>query len=115
MTKTAIIPIMILAMVVCCMGQTFQYSRGWTNGKRSDTHADESTELMIDADWEKKLEKCLYTLQRITQFPYMRNMLLTANRKYTGHHQIPIEDGDEISGQGLYGTRLKRRVNSMPA
>lgn len=57
MTKTAIIPIMILAMVVCCMGQTFQYSRGWTNGKRSDTHADESTELMIDADWEKKLEK----------------------------------------------------------
>ena len=39
----------ILVIAVCCISQfaaqTFQYSRGWTNGKRSSASAASTTDL----------------------------------------------------------------------
>ena len=30
------LPLLIFLFSMACMGQTFQYSRGWTNGKRAN-------------------------------------------------------------------------------
>ncbi|EDV44162.2 uncharacterized protein Dana_GF16165 [Drosophila ananassae] len=35
MMRLLLLPLFLLSLSVACMGQTFQYSRGWTNGKRA--------------------------------------------------------------------------------
>ena len=59
MPRMIVVPLVLLAAIICCMGQTFQYSRGWTNGKRSNSHFREDTGFpdLIEIETEKKLEK----------------------------------------------------------
>lgn len=65
MLRIVILPLLIFLFSMACMGQTFQYSRGWTNGKRASPlnnlfHKDDESisELfeVQDAN-ERKLEK----------------------------------------------------------
>lgn len=37
MLRMVVLPLLIFLFSMACMGQTFQYSRGWTNGKRANT------------------------------------------------------------------------------
>lgn len=39
MANVTSIPVILLLMIAVVTSQTFQYSRGWTNGKRSDIGA----------------------------------------------------------------------------
>ncbi|XP_016930939.2 pro-corazonin [Drosophila suzukii] len=82
MLRLLLLPLFLFTLSMACMGQTFQYSRGWTNGKRSFNsasplltnghfHRDRGNELgftdLYDIqDWssERKLERCLSQLQR---------------------------------------------------
>lgn len=40
MIRIFVVPLLFLGLCLSCMGQTFQYSRGWTNGKRSSSDMD---------------------------------------------------------------------------
>ncbi|XP_016992114.1 pro-corazonin [Drosophila rhopaloa] len=80
MLRLLLLPLFLFTLSMACMGQTFQYSRGWTNGKRAlspaspllaNGHFHRSNELgftdLYDLqDWssERKLERCLSQLQR---------------------------------------------------
>lgn len=35
MLRLLLLPLFLFTLSMACMGQTFQYSRGWTNGKRA--------------------------------------------------------------------------------
>ncbi|KAH8257868.1 hypothetical protein KR038_002153 [Drosophila bunnanda] len=82
MMRLLLLPLFLFTLSMACMGQTFQYSRGWTNGKRAlnpaaspllgnGGHFHRSNELgytdLYDLqDWssERRLERCLSQLQR---------------------------------------------------
>ncbi|KAH8354254.1 hypothetical protein KR084_004797 [Drosophila pseudotakahashii] len=82
MLRLLLLPLFLFTLSMACMGQTFQYSRGWTNGKRSFSsasplltnghfHRDRANELgftdLYDLqDWssDRRLERCLSQLQR---------------------------------------------------
>ncbi|XP_017076674.1 pro-corazonin [Drosophila eugracilis] len=80
MLRLLLLPLFLFTLSMACMGQTFQYSRGWTNGKRSFNSASPLltnghfhrgndlgfTELYDLQDWssERRLERCLSQLQR---------------------------------------------------
>jgi len=75
MLRLLLLPLFLFTLSMACMGQTFQYSRGWTNGKRSFNsasplltnghfHRDRGNELGLTdlydiQDWssERKLER----------------------------------------------------------
>ncbi|XP_055389252.1 pro-corazonin [Condylostylus longicornis] len=88
MAKMIIVPLLLLSIAITCMGQTFQYSRGWTNGKRSNTH-DGTFQDLIEIETEKKLEKCLYSLQRFIRNSYLKpsQLIMNNNKFQNGHHQ----------------------------
>ncbi|KAI8043860.1 pro-corazonin [Drosophila gunungcola] len=80
MLRILLLPLFLFTLSMACMGQTFQYSRGWTNGKRAlspgtpllaNGHFHRSNELGLTdlydlQDWssERRLERCLSQLQR---------------------------------------------------
>ncbi|XP_034665401.1 pro-corazonin [Drosophila subobscura] len=79
MMRLLLLPLFLFTLSMACMGQTFQYSRGWTNGKRALTpssllgngHFHRGNELAFSdlydvQDWssERRLERCLAQLQR---------------------------------------------------
>ncbi|EDW24657.1 GL23272 [Drosophila persimilis] len=79
MMRLLLLPLFLFTLSMACMGQTFQYSRGWTNGKRALTppsllshgHFNRASDLgfsdLYDVqDWssERRLERCLAQLQR---------------------------------------------------
>ncbi|XP_037956941.1 pro-corazonin-like [Teleopsis dalmanni] len=79
--KMLMLPLLLFTFFsMACMGQTFQYSRGWTNGKRANLgtgaarYRDESNipELMELQGGERKLEKCLIQLQHFMHNPLLR-------------------------------------------
>lgn len=39
MLRLLLLPLFLFTLSMVCMGQTFQYSRGWTNGKRATPSA----------------------------------------------------------------------------
>ncbi|XP_033165748.1 pro-corazonin [Drosophila mauritiana] len=79
MLRLLLLPLFLFTLSMC-MGQTFQYSRGWTNGKRSfnaaspllaNGHLHRGSELGLTdlydlQDWssDRRLERCLSQLQR---------------------------------------------------
>ncbi|KAM7361916.1 corazonin [Cochliomyia hominivorax] len=82
MLRIVIFPLFIFLFSMACMGQTFQYSRGWTNGKRANTattlnnlfHKDDDgmPELFEVQDLnEKRLERCILQLQRFIKNPLL--------------------------------------------
>ncbi|XP_017046793.1 pro-corazonin [Drosophila ficusphila] len=80
MLRLLLLPLFLFTLSMACMGQTFQYSRGWTNGKRAlspgspllaNAHFHRSNELGLTdlydlQDWssDRRLERCLSQLQR---------------------------------------------------
>jgi hypothetical protein len=64
---TAIVGLLIiLSSILLCTGQTFQYSRGWTNGKRSDTSAGTNIltnppQNLATSDTDKQTERYDFT------------------------------------------------------
>ncbi|XP_022219363.1 pro-corazonin [Drosophila obscura] len=80
MMRLLLLPLFLFTLSMACMGQTFQYSRGWTNGKRalsspssllSNGHFHRANEFgfsdLYDVpDWssDRRLERCLAQLQR---------------------------------------------------
>ncbi|XP_017462084.1 PREDICTED: pro-corazonin [Rhagoletis zephyria] len=64
--------LVVLCFVATSFGQTFQYSHGWTNGKRAlSTHRDVdiSEMLGVQQDGDRRLERCLMQLQHILRNP----------------------------------------------
>ncbi|XP_030374721.1 pro-corazonin [Scaptodrosophila lebanonensis] len=76
MMRLLLLPLFLFTLSMACMGQTFQYSRGWTNGKRaplsgpllSSGHFQRGDEQLANLydfqENERKLERCLVQLQR---------------------------------------------------
>ncbi|KAH8332761.1 hypothetical protein KR074_010401 [Drosophila pseudoananassae] len=80
MLRLLLLPLFLFTLSMACMGQTFQYSRGWTNGKRalntgspilSNGHLHRTNDLSFSdlydlQDWgsDRRLERCLTQLQR---------------------------------------------------
>nr|AUF71589.1 preprocorazonin [Megaselia scalaris] len=65
MIRMFVVPLLLLGLCLSCMGQTFQYSRGWTNGKRASSDMDVLNPFNVgDSVIENKLERCLMLLQR---------------------------------------------------
>ncbi|TMW49442.1 hypothetical protein DOY81_005452 [Sarcophaga bullata] len=77
------LPLLIFLFSMACMGQTFQYSRGWTNGKRAGNSAS-STALNglfhkdddglaeffeVQEANDRRLERCLSQLQHLVHNP----------------------------------------------
>ncbi|XP_067617383.1 pro-corazonin isoform X2 [Eurosta solidaginis] len=61
-----------LCCVASCAGQTFQYSHGWTNGKRAfNAHRnDDISELLgSQQSYDHRLERCLMQLQHLLGSP----------------------------------------------
>ncbi|EDW58406.1 pro-corazonin [Drosophila virilis] len=72
MLRLLLLPLFLFTLSMACMGQTFQYSRGWTNGKRAPpaalvTNGHNLGLLDIydiqDRPTDIKLERCLLQLQ----------------------------------------------------
>nr|AQX83391.1 plastid corazonin [Bactrocera dorsalis] len=60
----------VLCFLATCFGQTFQYSHGWTSGKRAvNTHRDNDIAEMLQQDGDRKLERCLMQLQYLLHNP----------------------------------------------
>ncbi|XP_055907790.1 pro-corazonin-like [Eupeodes corollae] len=76
MLRFVVFSLVSLAIVMSCMGQMFQYSRGWTNGKRSSAHLLQEDPTMaeivfeVPSESERRLERCIIQLQRFIQNPY---------------------------------------------
>ncbi|KAH8408005.1 hypothetical protein KR222_010716 [Zaprionus bogoriensis] len=75
MLRLLLLPLFLFTLSMVCMGQTFQYSRGWTNGKRAppaafltNGHNLGLLDLyeMQDAPSDRRLERCLSHLQHLT-------------------------------------------------
>ncbi|KAH8383854.1 hypothetical protein KR009_010895 [Drosophila setifemur] len=80
MMRLLLLPLFLFTLSMACMGQTFQYSRGWTNGKRAlnpatpllpNGHFHRNNELgyadfydLQEWSGEHRLERCLSQLQR---------------------------------------------------
>ncbi|KAI8129923.1 hypothetical protein FF38_03411 [Lucilia cuprina] len=83
MLRIVILPLLIFLFSMACMGQTFQYSRGWTNGKRAgaattlnnllhNKEDDGMSELFeVQEANERRLERCLSQLQRFVRNPLL--------------------------------------------
>ncbi|XP_017873394.1 PREDICTED: pro-corazonin [Drosophila arizonae] len=74
MLRLLLLPLFLFTLSMVCMGQTFQYSRGWTNGKRATPSAllNSGHNLgLLDAfemqekSSDVKLERCLMQLQHL--------------------------------------------------
>ncbi|XP_034486864.1 pro-corazonin [Drosophila innubila] len=72
MLRLLLLPLFLFTLSMVCMGQTFQYSRGWTNGKRAPpatvlTNGHNLGLLDLydiqDTPNDRKLERCLVHLQ----------------------------------------------------
>ncbi|EDV94608.1 pro-corazonin [Drosophila grimshawi] len=72
MLRVLLLPLLLFTLSMACMGQTFQYSRGWTNGKRAPPAALLSNGHNLglldlydiqDKPTDLKLERCLMQLQ----------------------------------------------------
>ncbi|XP_060648725.1 pro-corazonin [Drosophila nasuta] len=72
MLRLLMLPLFLFTLSMACMGQTFQYSRGWTNGKRAPpaTVVGNGHNLgLLDlydipsAPTDRRLERCLGHLQ----------------------------------------------------
>ncbi|XP_055907297.1 pro-corazonin-like [Eupeodes corollae] len=73
MLRFVVFSLVSFVVIISCMGQTFQYSRGWTNGKRSPAHLHEDptmAEIFEVPESERRLEKCIIQLQRLIHNPY---------------------------------------------
>ncbi|XP_055852660.1 pro-corazonin-like [Episyrphus balteatus] len=75
MLRFVLFSLVSFIVIMSCMGQTFQYSRGWTNGKRSSSHLHEDPAIAevfeIPSESERRLEKCIIQLQRLIHNPYL--------------------------------------------
>ncbi|XP_013102492.1 pro-corazonin [Stomoxys calcitrans] len=77
------IVLLLFLFSMACMGQTFQYSRGWTNGKRSGGGSSTSNIFRKDDEGmselfdfqdvasERRLERCLLQLQHVVRNPLL--------------------------------------------
>ncbi|XP_023175596.2 pro-corazonin [Drosophila hydei] len=74
MLRLLLLPLFLFTLSMACMGQTFQYSRGWTNGKRAPPSAllNSGHNLgmldvfeMQEKPSDIKLDRCLMQLQRL--------------------------------------------------
>ncbi|KAH8301303.1 hypothetical protein KR018_007231 [Drosophila ironensis] len=107
MMRLLLLPLFLFTLSMACMGQTFQYSRGWTNGKRAlnpgspllaSAHFHRNNELgysdLYDfQDWssERRLERCLAQLQRsLLSRNCASGLELNINR-------VDTDSGDSIS------------------
>ncbi|XP_055908687.1 pro-corazonin-like [Eupeodes corollae] len=82
MLRLAVFCVISFAVIISCMGQTFQYSRGWTNGKRSSSHMHENpaiSEMFEAQESERHLEKCIIQLQRLIHNPYLIRQSYSSN------------------------------------
>ncbi|XP_055848099.1 pro-corazonin-like [Episyrphus balteatus] len=74
MLRFVILALVSFAVIISCMGQTFQYSRGWTNGKRSSSHLHEDPAIAeifeVPTESERRLERCIFQLQHFMHNPY---------------------------------------------
>ncbi|XP_055852611.1 pro-corazonin-like [Episyrphus balteatus] len=75
MLRFAVFSLVSFAIIFSCMGQMFQYSRGWTNGKRSSSHLHADPAIAeifeVPSESERRLEKCIIQLQRFINNPYL--------------------------------------------
>lgn len=88
----------VLCCATACFGQTFQYSHGWTNGKRAfNAHRDDDTPEIfgIQQDGDRKLERCVMQLQQLLRNPLriraaVQSLTPTSNinnNPFGNHHQ----------------------------
>ncbi|ALC45483.1 Crz [Drosophila busckii] len=74
MFRLLLLPLFFFTLSMVCMGQTFQYSRGWTNGKRASSltatplnngHNVGLADLydFQDSPIDRRMERCLMQLQ----------------------------------------------------
>lgn len=62
-------PLAVLCFLATCFGQTFQYSHGWTSGKRAlNTNRDNDISEMLQQDGERKLERCIESFVKLLIF-----------------------------------------------
>lgn len=113
MLKLIVVPLLFLSICLSCMGQTFQYSRGWTNGKRSSDMDNPNGYLPVDSLLDNKLDRfcgisiypnkfilyiyfprCLMMLRRCSHLPLKEsiNKKLYSNGNGGTFEDIPIPD-----------------------
>lgn len=51
------ISLAVLCLVATCFGQTFQYSHGWTSGKRAHRDSEAPEIYSLQQDGDRKLER----------------------------------------------------------
>ncbi|XP_075144739.1 corazonin [Haematobia irritans] len=102
------IVLLLFLFSMACMGQTFQYSRGWTNGKRSGT-GNSATNLFSKDDEgfpglfdfqetanERRLERCLLQLQHA-----VRNPLFLHSAAAAALALNPLASGNQSGGKNI--------------
>ncbi|XP_053698499.1 pro-corazonin-like [Sabethes cyaneus] len=78
--------LIVSLLVIFTNAQTFQYSRGWTNGKRSSTEPSGSGQVLIprfNAALDKANDKCRMLIQHLLKSPCdvrIANALINRNK-----------------------------------
>ncbi|KAL7729112.1 hypothetical protein ACLKA6_009586 [Drosophila palustris] len=94
MLRLFLLPLFLFTLSMVCMGQTFQYSRGWTNGKRAPpaTVVTNGHNLGLldlydiqDTPNDRRLERCLTHLQHFVGNPILRRSLFANGLAYDGN------------------------------
>ncbi|KAM8706964.1 hypothetical protein ACLKA7_011123 [Drosophila subpalustris] len=94
MLRLFLLPLFLFTLSMVCMGQTFQYSRGWTNGKRAPpaTVVANGHNLGLldlydiqDTPNDRRLERCLTHLQHFVGNPILRRSLFANGLAYDGN------------------------------
>ncbi|XP_068157541.1 pro-corazonin [Drosophila tropicalis] len=123
MLRLLLLPLFLFTLSMACMthGQTFQYSRGWTNGKRASLsspllnngqHFHRSNDVSF-ADFydfpatisERRLERCLTQLQH-----FVGNSLL--HRSFATGLDSDSSDAPSSNNENSPYTNPKRRHQS---